>query len=110
MYLLPDELNEPNLKYENENMYNLFNLIKRDEKQFLNGDKVVPDALADDLGEFKEQSKEERKTLFQALISPMIKMDEKFLGTPAAKYRGISRNGKNWQVQMSIFYEKIYLC
>ena len=54
MFLMPDELEEPNLKYENENMYNLFNLIKSDVQEFLNGDKVAPDALANDLGEFKD--------------------------------------------------------
>ena len=54
IYMMPDELEEPNLKYENEEMYNLYNLIKRDEKEFLNGDKVIPEALADDLGEFKD--------------------------------------------------------
>lgn len=58
---MPDELDEPNLKYENENMYNLYNLIKRDEQEFINGDKVVPYALADNLGEYKDQSKEERQ-------------------------------------------------
>ena len=47
-----DKFDEPNLKFENENIYNLVNLIKKDEELFLNGGKEVPKSLDDQLGEF----------------------------------------------------------
>ena len=43
---------EEGLKYENEEIYDLVNLIKKDELAYLAGTKLVPALLDDPIGEY----------------------------------------------------------
>ena len=68
--MLQEKKEEEGLKYENGQIYNLVNQIKKVEKEYLDGSRQQPVMLDDSLGEFPRQSLEERKKLFDALVQP----------------------------------------
>ena len=68
--MLQEKKEEEGLKYENGQIYNLVNQIKKVEKEYLDGSRQQPVMLDDTLGEFPRQSLEERKKLFDALVQP----------------------------------------